>query len=163
MTEQRAVSPSLGSGRPVCAILRRIVVAKSCCNDSAAALTLPADPLDRRSGQRGRADQIAERDSELPALGRTYGDYFALFSDSVKRTRALAGFKPSRNVAIAASSFRRLPIDLTPSPIRSLAVSFAIDILLEKRGRVLLKPQAAYLPPSIWRTTAPEIFSSRPA
>jgi hypothetical protein len=80
---------------------------------------------------------------------RRSAELAAMSASPVCRTRSVDGTDApeiselSRNRAIAASSFRRWPIDVTPSPIRSSAVSSGSISASMERRRKLLEFQAA--------------------
>ena len=89
-----------------------------------------------------RADQVAEHHRQLPPLGLG-GDCCSCWSC------VRGGLRCYRYVraAIAASSFRRCPIELMPRPIRSSAVNSGstsrVDVVGFKRRRILPEAQLA--------------------
>ena len=90
--------------------------------------------------QRGRADQVAEHHRELPALG--IGWCRCVGGCRRERRRALGA-----EAAMAASSLRRWPSEVTPRPIRSSAVSvgqdLGVDVVVAEYQPVLLESELA--------------------
>ena len=77
--------------------------------------------------KRGRADQIAEHHGELAAFGGGLASRGCRSVDGEDETRAgsSAGVASGRNAAIASSSRRRWPIEVTPRSLSSSAVRWA--------------------------------------
>src|SRR5215469_11863238 len=74
-------------------------------------------------GELGRADKITKHHRELTALGAGRPEPPGTFHGTLGATLSPPRASSSRKAAMAASSFRRLPIEVTPRPIKSSAVS----------------------------------------
>ena len=91
----------------------------------------PPSTSRKSSGSRREASAVEPtRSQNMTVSCRRSAELAAMPASPPRRTGSVDGTgapeigEPSRNAAIAASSFRRWPIDVTPSPIRSSAVSF---------------------------------------
>ena len=101
-------------------------------------------------GQRGRADQIAEHDSELPALGRAGADAgISALSHRLGRWdgrtgswRAAVSQRGDRVQQLSSMTNRR---NAQPNQIISgeFRQNFGIDIVREECSRILFESQAA--------------------